>query len=211
MNLRLIGKWTNPLSVKTHNSLITQAVKRAGGCCQYCGVRMPMTATHPHGGLSVCVRDNESSIELNNVLTLCAFCVNLNDLHNLIGKGVFVELPWITQSDLTNILRIVYTIQSSLDPIVRSHYIYQGSNAILETLGRIPKAWEGIYFDGSVESILKLLNDSTGFIERKDQSEVLYVDRLRFFFHPAVFADAIDFWRPTVEAQIIKTLSAHVE
>jgi hypothetical protein len=207
MELRLIGNWTKPLSVKTHNSLIIQAVKRSGGCCQYCGVRMPMTATHPNGSLSVCVIDKESSIELDNLITLCAFCVNFNDIQNLVGKGTFVELPWLTQTDLTNILRIVYSVQSSNDPIVKSHYIYQGSGAILEALGRTPSAWSEFNFDGSVESVIKLIDESTGYFERKDVNEVLYLDRLRFFFHPSAFVEAIDFWRPTVEAQIIKSMS----
>ncbi|UUA75189.1 hypothetical protein [Cellvibrio sp. QJXJ] len=204
MKLQLIGHWSKPLAADKHNSLIIQAVKRFDGCCAYCAVKMPMTVTHPHGGLSVCLKDNEVPLELDNLLPLCAFCVNFNDINNLKGSGSFVELPWITQSDLTNILRVIYCVQTSSDPFVKSSYIYQGSSAILEELGRAPKQWDDFYFDGSVEKVIEAYDSAFGFFDKRSSSEVLYVDRLRFFFLPDKFKAAIDFWRPTIEAQIIK-------
>lgn len=211
MDLRLIGSWTAPLNKESHGSLIIQAVKRSGGCCAFCGIKMPMTVTHPHGGLSVCVRESDISVELDNLVTLCAFCVNFNDIHNLCGLGSFVELPWLSQSDLNNFLRIVYCVQTSNDPYVKSTFIYQGSNAILESLSRTPKAWESFYFDGSVEKIIHAMEGRMGFFDKRMSSEILYIDRLRFFFHPAPFKDDIEFWRPTIEAQIIKAAGAAID
>lgn len=205
MQLKLIGKWTKPLRKETHDSLIVQAIKRFDGCCAFCGVKMPMTITHPHGGLSVCIRDRESSIELENLIPLCAFCVNFNDVHNLKGLGTFIEMPWLSQSDINNLLRVVYCVQSSNDPYVKSSYIYQGASAIVETIGRTPEQWSEFYFDGSVEKVIEAIDTCFGFFDKRTSNDILYIDRLRFFFHPQKFIDAIEFWRPTIEAQILKS------
>lgn len=208
MSPRLIHNWGNPLSPKTHSSLIIQAVKRFDGCCLYCNFKMPQTANNPYAGLSVCKLNPEGSAELENVVTLCAFCVNFNDLSNLIGKGVFVELPWFSQSQINNLLRIVYCAQISTDKSIQSTRVYQGSSAILNSLSRIPREWSETDFDGSVEKVLKAVNDHTGFFEKTDPNDVLYIDRLRFFFSPTPFKDAIEYWSPTVESQIMQVESA---
>lgn len=204
MQLKLIGQWTDPLSKETHDSLIVQAIKRFDGCCAYCGVKMPMTVTHPHGGLSVCIRDVESSIELQNLIPLCGFCVNFNDIRKLQGLGTFIEMPWLTQSDINNLLRIVYCVQSSNDHYIKSSYIYQGASAIVEAIGRTPKQWSEFFFDGSVEKVIEAIDTSFGFFDKRKSDDILYIDRLRFFFHPQNFVEDIEFWRPTIESQILK-------
>lgn len=208
MSLRLIQNWSNPLSPTTHSSLIIQAVKRHDGRCLYCNLQMPQTANNPYAGLSVCKLNPEGSAELENLVTLCDFCVNFNDLKNLIGKGVFVELPWFSQSQLNSILRIVYCSQASRDKSIQSTRVYQGSNAVLESLARTPSEWVKSGFDGSVEMVIKAEADHTGYFEKTNPNDVLYIDRLRFYFSPILFKESIEFWTPTIESQIMKVESA---
>lgn len=204
MAIRLIHNFGEPLSPQTHSSLIIQAVKHYEGCCLYCGVQMPQTGSNPYAGLSVCKFNRDGSAEIDNLITLCDFCCNFNSLEKLKGKGQFVELPWLSQSHLTNFLRVVYCSQASTDKSIQTTKIYQGSSAILESLARSPKEWAACGFDGSVEMVIKAVRDNTGFIDKTNPNDVLYIDRLRFFFSPVPFKTSIDFWLPTIESQIIK-------
>lgn len=199
--MKLIGSWSNPLSIKSHGDLIEQAARQSEGRCDYCGFLNALTDVNPTGGLRACVRDARLPVELRNLVCLCGFCVNLNNLDNLRGKGVFVELPLFKQSQLINILRIIYCTQSSTNPTIKDSTVYQGSTAVLRELTRIPEEWGEFEFDGSVEHIINAERTSRGYSEAIKNRQN-YIDRLRFLFRPEPFLVDIQNWLPSIEAQV---------
>lgn len=207
MDLDLLGDWGEPLSPSKYDGLIRQAVERSAGCCAYCKVQMPVTGTSRYAGLHACPYPRGAAPELPNLVTLCSFCVHLNSLDNLKNKGVFVELPWLSQSELINILRIVYCVQKSDNPTLRNTGVYKASSALVEALARLPRKWEEHYFDGSVERVSEAVSAHKGFEDKENPEHVVYINRLRFFFHAEEFKDALQFWLPTIEAQIMNAES----
>tara|TARA_R100001039_G_C1838330_1_gene100020 strand:+ start:409 stop:945 length:537 start_codon:yes stop_codon:yes gene_type:complete len=171
---------------------------------------MPQTANEPFAGLRVCAREEGLAIELANLVPLCGVCVRFNDLNNLIGCGQFVELPWLSQGQLTNMLRVIYCAQASSSADIQKSRVYQGSNGLLQTLARTPAEWEEHHFDGSVERVMDAVKAHTGFVDGEHPSP-LYIDRLRFFWRPEVFKDDIAFWTPTIETQILNEEYREVE
>lgn len=201
--MRLLGDWGPVLSMETHGEAVREAVKASRGCCAYCGFRAPITSTHPTAGLVGALRFAGLAPEPDNLVTLCAFCEKLNSLESLKGCGSFVEVPWLSQSQLTNLLRVTYCVQASTERYIQQTNLYQGSNAIVKALARTPKGWKERNFDGSVERIIDAVRDHRGFIDASE-GQTVYIDRLRFCFAPEPFEAAIEHWAPTVEAQLIQ-------
>jgi len=208
--VRLIGTWSDPLDRESYHEAVHKAVKRSEGVCAYCGFKSPRSLANPQAGLNVCLLDPSGAPDANNLVTLCDICVRFNDLRNLIGLGEFVELPWLTQSQVTNMLRIAYCVQASSNSMVKQTRLYQGAHAILDELARTPKAWEENGFDGSVEKVMQAEADHRGYMDKVQSSDVVYIDRLRFFFSPSAFKESIQLWLPTVENQVMQVEGAAV-
>ncbi|MDQ2077394.1 HNH endonuclease signature motif containing protein [Marinimicrobium sp. ABcell2] len=202
MTMALIGGWGEPLSATRYREVIAQTVKRFDCCCGFCGVRMPQTANQPFAGLQACPIEDGLSPELANLVPLCPVCVRFNNLEKLKGCGQFVELPWLSQGQLTNLLRFFYCAQASTDANVRKSRIYLASNSVLQELARTPSSWGEFHFDGSVERVMDAVKGHTGYIEGK-ADKPLYIDRLRFLWRPEPFKEAITFWSPTIETQLL--------
>ena len=208
----LIGDWTDPLLQEDeykigegqYYSLLKQVAQETKGTCQCCGFQMPLSSTDPTGALNLCLSPRESVVDKDNAVTLCDGCVRLNSLDNLAGAGQFVELPWISQSDLTNALRVIYCVQASNDERVHKTRVWQGSNNILTALARHPENWKPLGFDGSPEMVKDTIDNDKGFYQKEGKNSRLYIDRLRFFFHRKAEPPAIERWKPVIETQVIQ-------
>lgn len=198
----LLGKWEDPLGADHHHTLIADAARKANGTCAYCGFRTPISPTLPYAGLRACVIEPGLPVEPNNIVVLCGFCANMNSLSNLDGKGRFVELPWFTQSQLTNILRTIYCVQLSTDRAVTQTSLYRGSNALLKNLSRNPREWTVSGFDGTPASLKRVLLRHTGYTQSKSDRPQ-YINRLRFMFSPEPFETELREALATIEAQVI--------
>lgn len=202
MTMALIGPWGEPLSGARYGEVIAQTVNRARCRCGFCGVQMPQTASEPLAGLQVCTVEDGLSVELANLVALCPVCVKFNSLEKLKGCGQFVEMPYFSQGQLTNFLRYIYCAQTSTDESVRKSRIYLASNSLLQTFARTPSAWAEYHFDGSVERVIDAVKGHAGYIDGQG-GRPLYIDRLRFLWRPEPFSEAIKFWTPTIETQIL--------
>ena len=204
--MKVIGEWTNPIDPNTSMDLVKESVKRKNGTCEYCGFKMPITEVNPLAGLNVCLAHGGMTPEISNTVTLCAFCVKLNSLENIHNNGspigIFIEMPWLKQSDLINILRIIYCAQSSNLPEIKNTVSYIASTHLSQILLRIPAEWNRYHFDGTANSLIKALQKNKGYSDKKisDQS---YYERLRLYISREQFEHAITLWQPIVEAQLL--------
>lgn len=211
--LSAIGRWGTALKTETHNDIIERVCANNDYCCQFCGFKTAKTESSPSGGLKVCSETKALSVDIDSCFALCDICSRFNSLDNLITPdadkeeyGRFVELPWVSQSDLTNTLRVLYCVQflgegdSQTAKTIKNLPIYKSSDAALNSLRRIPKEWYALSFEGKAETVKASATLFDGYNTNESNP---YYDRLRFYFFPEKFRSRLEYWAPFIESELL--------
>jgi hypothetical protein len=216
--LSILGCWADPIDTSKHSKLVTSVVDRFDYRCLYCSLRATPTPNYPHGKLNICLADAKLSLESKNCISLCDFCVRLNSLENMkvqkvadknIVIGSFVELPWIKQSQLNNLIRTAYCYEYlSRDDVAKEFLkntpFLKNINGFIRKVTNTPDKWESMGFDGSAEKLDSTLKDFTGFSQ--NNQGVMYIDRLRFVFSEEYFSESISYWSDLIRQDVIAYL-----
>lgn len=189
--LDLLGNWSAPVQ-SADISALQAAIERYGCTCQYCGTTTHLSPKAPLGHFVVVVSDHRLPSEPANWVPLCKMCAQLNDLDNLEGKGSFIEAPWVSQSRLTNIIRLSYSI--SLSPDQEWGDLKEASTRFLIAIDSAPKEWTALGWKGDPASLKQVLENSPF-----PYSNRSYLQGLRFRFDLEPFKEEVSYWSPSLQ------------
>lgn len=207
MYLAALGDWNDPIPTEGNEQFIASVISNSGCRCMYCGFSSTQTANEPYGKLKVCSTHRENVVDVHSCITICEFCVRLNRISNLENAGdpigTFVELPWMTQSEVNNMLRVIYCydyLASLPDSDLLNTKIHMACAKLSKVMSKIPSEWKQYGFDGSPSSLQTFLDGYSGY--KQDSGSTLYVDRLRFVTFENSLKDSIQYWSSLLELEI---------
>ncbi|WP_286241096.1 HNH endonuclease [Neptuniibacter halophilus] len=190
----LIGNWSDPIQPEEAGGVqvLHDFISRKGCVCEFCGTQTRLSAKEPLGHFHVCRLDRQLPNEPANWVTLCCICSDLNSLDKLKGKGSFIEAPWISQGQLTNLLRLAYAV--SVRPEAEWGTVGSSASAFLNAIDSTPEAWASIKWAGQVESLQFVMDRMVHPFSRG-----AYANSLRFRFDLDPYEDAIRYWAVALE------------